>query len=146
MKCMNKFVMMASWSALCLLQAPAFAEDLGDMKVQQQGEVRYVSGGVGTDQVEALKAAAKTYNLRMMFSLASGEYLSDVKVNVRDAKGKTVLETVSAGPYLYVAIPTGTYKVTAEALGAAVTKTANVSGSRGASLHFAWKAPKEALE
>lgn len=56
-----------------------------------QNGIAYVTGGVGQDEVDALRAAASKYNLRMMFASRSGEYLSDVDVTIRAAAAQPVL-------------------------------------------------------
>jgi hypothetical protein len=56
-------------------------------KKDYQG-IPYVSGGVGVDEREAFVAMGKDYSLKLMFAIKSGEYLSDVKVEISDSIGK----------------------------------------------------------
>ena len=53
----------------------------------------------------------KDYPLKLIFSDEKGEYLSDVKVKMYDDKGKPILETVSDGPWVFVDLPSGNYRL-----------------------------------
>lgn len=132
--------------AVCIMlfASYAFAQDTSVAPtVKSQDSVSYVSGGVTLDERDAMKPMAKDYNLRMSFALNVGNYVADVKVKVLSAKGKSVLDVVSDGPWLYANLPAGKYKVTAEYEGQAVTKIASISAKKGASLNFVWKGVKE---
>lgn len=119
----------------------AFAED-PLIKPQTQGEVSFVSGGVGGDERAAMQAMRADYNLSLLFSVAgSGEYLSDVKVSIKDSSGNNLLDAVSDGPMLFAKLKPGRYTVSADNNGQVMRKTATVGNSRLTSLAFAW--PRE---
>lgn len=125
----------------------AFAQETSvATTVKSQGSISYISGGVTLDERDAMKPLAKDYNLRMGFALNVGNYVADVKVKVQSAKGKSVLDVVSDGPWLYAKLPAGKYKVTAEYDGQTITKSTSISGKKGASLNFVWKGVKEKYE
>jgi hypothetical protein len=127
-----------------LFASSAFAQESpAAPAVKSQGSASYISGGVTGDERDAMKPLAKDYNLRMAFALSVGNYVADVKINVQNAKGKTVLDVVSDGPWLYAKLPAGKYKVIAEYEGKAVTKSATISANKGASLNFVWPGVKE---
>ncbi|MEQ1485672.1 carboxypeptidase regulatory-like domain-containing protein [Methyloglobulus sp.] len=89
-----------------LFSFQAIAESL--VKPQTQGDVTFVSGGVGGDERSAMQAIRTDYNLSLLFSVqGSGEYLSDVKVSITDSKGNTFLETVADGPMLLASLKPG---------------------------------------
>ena len=109
------------------------------IKPQTQGEVSFVSGGVGGDERSAMQAIRADYNLSLLFSVqGSGEYLSDVKVSITDAKGNTLLETVSDGPMLLASLKPGHYNVSAELDGQVAHKKAMVGNKQRTSLSFIW--------
>ena len=109
------------------------------IKPQTQGEVTFVSGGVGGDERNAMQAIRADYNLSLLFSVqGSGEYLSDVKVSITDSKGNTFLETVSDGPMLLASLKPGRYTVTADLDGQVAHKKAAVVGNKRTSLSFIW--------
>lgn len=104
-----------------------------------QNGIRYMSGGIGEEEEAALRAAADRFNLRLLFATKrTGEYLADVKVQVQDAKGATVLAAVSDGPCFLAALPAGRYRVTATARGIAQAQTATLQAKRPSELYFYW--------
>lgn len=109
------------------------------IKPQTQGEVTFVSGGVGSDEREAMQAVRNEYNLSLLFSLqGTGEYLSEVQVNITDSKGNTTLETVSDGPMLLANLKPGRYTVTVELNGQVAHKKATIVRNKRTSLSFIW--------
>ena len=125
----------------------AFAQEASiATTVKSQGSISYISGGVTLDERDAMKPLAKDYNLRLSFALNVGNYVADVKVKVLSAKGKSVLDVVSDGPWLYANLPAGKYKITAAYDGHAVTKAVSISGKKGASLNYVWKGVQETYD
>ncbi|HXP74752.1 MAG TPA: carboxypeptidase-like regulatory domain-containing protein [Stellaceae bacterium] len=105
-----------------------------------QGDVTYLSGGVGSDSVQAMREIERAYNLRLMFAVeGSGEYLADVRVKLVDARGRTVLDAVSDGPYFFARVPPGRYQVVAENEGNAITRSVDVSPGGAVSQSFYWR-------
>ncbi len=105
--------------------APAWAEEVP--QVHTAGNISYVSGGVGEEHAQAMEAVRKDYPLSLLFvrkDKPKNAYLADVDVRIKDAKGKTVLETQSDGPFLYVKMPPGHYTISATHEGN--TRTVNV--------------------
>lgn len=113
----------------------AFATTLPPVK--QQGMISYLSGGIGQDEVDAMRAIVKDYNLIMQFAVkGSGEFVADVDVKVVDAKGRVALETRSEGPCLYAKVPPGQYKVEAKFADTTSTKSVNASAKQRRELYF----------
>lgn len=137
------FISRASAGAAILLASMSLlaAESDGSLKVAQQGAISYVSGGIGQEEVAAMRAEANSFNLRMAFSSLAGEFLADVKVTLADKKGNVVLNTLSDGPCLYAKVPPGIYKLTAETMNKAITKPVELAGKRSANVQFAWATP-----
>ena len=105
-----------------------------------QGDVTYISGGVGNESVQAMRAMERGYNLRLMFAIAgSGEYLANVRVKLVDPKGRTVLDAVSEGPYFFAKVPPGRYQVVAETEGDAKTRAVDISPGGAVSQSFYWR-------
>jgi len=108
-------------------------------EVEQQNGIRYLSGGVGLDERDQMRATAAGFDLRMMFSYArSGEFIAGVDVTIRDAQGREVLVVPDAGPLLYAKLPSGIYRVTAEAEGGTQTRTVSVQQGRPVESHLTW--------
>lgn len=90
-----------------------FAEEASTfIKHGTMGEVTYLSGGIGLEERNFLNTLAKDYNLKLVFAMASGEYLSDLMVVIQDSGGEVLLRTTSVGPWFFVRLPEGEYKVT----------------------------------
>ena len=120
-----------------LIGFPAIAEQTS-IKPQTQGEVSFVSGGVGGDERDEMHAIQADYNLSLLFSVkGTGEYLSDVRVHIEDSKGNTSLETVADGPMLYAKLKPGRYSVSADRDGHVIDRKVMVGGKR-TSLSFVW--------
>jgi len=92
--------------------------------------VTVVHGGIGIEAREAMQRIQDEYNLRLQFALkGSGEYVSEVKLKISDAKGQSVLETVASGPWLYAKLPNGEYTVTASSGGTTLTQRLAVTSA-----------------
>lgn len=119
--------------------APA-AGALGDDAVVQKtpGGVSYVSGGVGTDSIDRLNSLASDFNLKLVFALTSGSYVSDVKVAIADAAGRTLLDTTSDGPWLLARLPAGNYQIVATFSGNAVRRQVAVGTAKLRTVDFRW--------
>ncbi|WP_157200523.1 carboxypeptidase regulatory-like domain-containing protein [Methylomonas lenta] len=126
------------WAMLSFL---VFAKD-PLIKLQTQGEISFVSGGVGGDERDAMHAIRSDYNLNLLFSEAgSGEYLSDIKVCIKDAGGNNLLETIADGPMFYTKLKPGRYTVSVDLDGNTIDKTVNVGNQQSVSHSFTW--PKQ---
>lgn len=103
-----------------------------------------VAGGVGLNARAMLAGEARPeHNVKMVFALDAGNYLADVHVRVRDQKGRTVIDGVSDGPWLYAKLPSGQYTASATYSGQTVTKRFSVGGSGMREAHFRWPASVE---
>ena len=82
--------------------------------VQQSGDVRYVSGGVGLDESQAFLSHRSAYPLSIeIYANRNGHevYTSDAAVTVRDGRGDTVMQTRAQGPFVLVDAPPGRYSI-----------------------------------
>ncbi len=108
-------------------------------KPKTEGEVTYLSGGIGHLEAQAMRRAAKNYPLSMIFSAGKrGEYIADVHVDIKDKLGKTVLDTISNGPIMLTKLPAGDYQVTAEYAGKTLRREAKLSGKGDVQEAFNW--------
>jgi hypothetical protein len=133
----------ATFVLACILtDPPAFAADSA-VEPQKQGDIAFVSGGVGADENQALDSVQSEYNLHMLFAVkGTGEYASDIKVKILDANGKTVLDTVSSGPRLFVKVPTGRYKIVADKDGHSIEETVSAPAKHWKLASFYWPMEK----
>jgi hypothetical protein len=109
-----------------------------DESVQTAGRVSYVSGGVGTASLDRLGSLAKDFNLKLVFALKSGDYVSDVKVTIADAAGKQLLDTTSAGLWFLAKLPAGNYQIVTTFAGNAEKRTIAVGAEKLRTVDFRW--------
>ncbi|WP_020485205.1 hypothetical protein [Methylomonas sp. MK1] len=113
--------------------------DSSPLLTQTQGDVVFVSGGIGGDERDALQAVRSDYNLSLQFSMqGSGEYLSDVAVRISGANNQTVLETVADGPILFAKLKPGRYRISAEHEGQEIRKSVTIDNKHRSPLLFTW--------
>jgi hypothetical protein len=107
-----------------------------------QGDVRYVSGGIGLDESTQMKSMESQYSLALTFAeQANGkaDYLANIPVTITDAQGRTVLSVNTDGPYLLVQLPPGSYSVTASHGGVPKTNHVTVGQGHGDRVVFDWR-------
>lgn len=121
-----------------LLVSAASAES--DTVVRTADGVSYISGGIGDESIGHLNSLAGEFNLKLVFALKSGGFLSDVGVVITDAKGKTVLDTTSEGPWLLTRLPAGNYQVVASFEGKSEKQKVSVDAKNLRTADFHWVA------
>ena len=136
--------MLVLGASLAAAAGGAWASESPDNEtVIMVGNVSYVSGGIGEDSRERMKAFSAAFNLKLLLAYKSGSYMSDVDVVVADAKGKPLIKASSEGPIFMAKLPAGAYEVTATAVGQAQRQKVTVTNGRQAVLHFRWADPAE---
>jgi hypothetical protein len=130
------------------LSQPASA--LARPKPQVKGDVTYLCGGVGEEEAAYMKSEARGYDMMLTFATRDGSYLANVNVDVRDAKGRPVLQAKCDAPIMLLDVPkSGTYRIRADAAGHTLDRTAKVTakqktGARLASVVLTW--PQQVAE
>jgi hypothetical protein len=117
----------------------AMAAD-AELRVERQGAVAFVSGGIGEDELEQIKKLRPDYPLELLF-VTKGEpnqYLAGVAVQVKDNNGKIVLDATSEGPFLLVKMAPGKYSVSADHEGAVKQRMIRVAGGKTQRIAFVW--------
>ncbi|APA87728.1 carboxypeptidase regulatory-like domain-containing protein [Paraburkholderia sprentiae WSM5005] len=119
----------------------AFAASQALPAVQHEGEVTFLTGGIGLGQSAAIKEVMPTYPLTLEFAgkTASGnDYLANVPVQVSDMHGHTVLKTTTTGPFLLASLPHGRYSVTATYNGKIKRRDVDIAPSSHVHDVFLW--------
>lgn len=107
------------------------------------GEPQFVTGGVGLEERSEMLASKPDYNVRMTFATrGSGEYRSDVQVEISDSKGTVNMHARDAGPLMFVNLEPGRYRVTATAAdGQVQRRELQMQAGRSKDLYFYWHEP-----
>jgi hypothetical protein len=134
LKFLPAFVMLGATLGLI---GPAAAADSSS---QSQGSVSFVSGGVGVEDEQRIKEMRSQYPLELLFVTRGNpnQYLSDVKVQIMDRSGKSVLDTVASGPYLLAKVPPGRYTVMGDNQGSVKKQSVQVGGGKTQRVMFVW--------
>jgi hypothetical protein len=93
------------FSNLSLAQA-----DIPEAKVSQG--IEYISGGIGSEESDAMLALGKKWPLVLEFSQDHPQrplWVADVTVKILDQKKKVVFEALSDGPIMLVKMTAGKY-------------------------------------
>lgn len=123
-----------------LAAGSGLAADISALPPEQvQGNVRYVMGGVGSDEADAMRQAASHYPLVIELaakpvpsdSYPHDVYLANVRVDIRDEQGQTLIGTITDGPMLLASLPPGRYTINAETGG--ISKQKSIDVGRGGS-------------
>ena len=137
-------LMAAMFTAGFLLASSAHAQtDSALPPVQKSGAVEYLSGGIGLDESTAIKSASRQWPLSLVFSVqAAGkaEFASDVKLEIRDAKGAQVLATTASGPFLLAKLPPGSYSLRATLAGKTLERKVQIKAGGSARVELVWPA------
>jgi hypothetical protein len=126
------------------LTQTAYAQDTDGGGLPQelhQGNLTFVTGGVGLDESQALRQAAQHWPLAMRFTGSSSDYLADVRVTISNAAGKAVLQADSRGPYMLVKLHPGRYTVKAAYEGHDQTRSVTLKRGVHQKLDFSWSQP-----
>ena len=110
---------------------------LKEMKTAQG--ISYLSGGIGLEERKALNQLGREYSLKLVFALSTGEYLNGVRVEITDAKGEHLINTVFSGPWFFASLKDDSYQILVTARN--ITKTFNdIQIKEGAQkvIHIHW--------
>ena len=122
----------------CPRMAEQKAQSTAGPQVKKAGEISYLSGGVGKPEREQLRALEKDFNLKLVFSMADGKYVANVKIVVSDAKGRKLLEHVADGPFFMARLPASEYSVAATFAGKTQTRKIGFAANGLHTEHLRW--------
>jgi hypothetical protein len=116
--------------------------------MQHAGNVEYLSGGIGQDESRAIEHVAKAWPLTLEFAMKDrqrSDFVADVAVVVRDAKGRVALKTESDGPFLLARLAPGKYEVDATLDGKTLHEQVSVRQGEPTRTTFLWPAGTDKL-
>ena len=118
-------------ACLLALPLPAAAQATTD-------NAPYVTGGVGEEELAVLKLVRGDFNLHLLFADKAGTYLSGVDIDIIDASGTTRLALRDAGPFLFVRLPAGSYRLEARYEGQPQQQRLDLRMFGGRDVVFRW--------
>ena len=128
---------MCAWLVMCF-SSPSNVTARDRLEVQTAQGISYISGGVGADERDSLRALTRDYSLQLGFAQTSGSYLSGVDVEIQDAGGDALVQAQSQGPWFFADLPAGKYTVRATTMGNTQQKVIRVTENRQKTLYFYW--------
>lgn len=112
--------------------------------IRMANGIEYMSGGIGSDEAQLMETVAPRWPATLEFATQnhkSAEFAADVRVTVRNASGKAVLDNVQAGgPFLVARLDPGRYEVEATLGGQLLKQELTVRSGTGTKAMFLWPA------
>ncbi len=121
---------------LILISSSAWASGLSSQRTPD--DIRYIVGGVGIEQREAMKALYDQYSLKLEVAEKSGAYVADVHVMITDTGGREYLHIRQQGPILLIDLPDGQYNIEATYRGMVQKRKLQIKGSKPVRTIFLW--------
>jgi len=132
-------VLAVALATAALAAGPAFAEFQG-----HYGDVPYASGGITSDEADAMRAKARDYSLEITMAAPSpfpgyNDFVAGTAVRVTNGDGIVVLDTPNTGPILLADLPPGNYTIEAADNGHVQTRHVHVGARGRTQLTFFWR-------
>ena len=120
------------------LHAPATLADNNLPQAQQDGNVTYVTGGIGDEERNALRAVQHDYNLHIVNAVgASGAYPGDTHIIIYDKHHQEVVNT-DTDPLFYAQLPAGRYTVEESSEGEDKQQSVVIAANKPENITFRW--------
>lgn len=111
--------------------------------VHTEGNVAYLSGGIGQGETSAIESSERNWPLTLEFAERDrkhADFVADVAVVVRDMDGRTSLRAKADGPFLLAKLPPGSYAVDATLDGKTLHHKVTVRHGMPTKAVFVWPA------
>ncbi len=128
------------------LSSPSWAVDGAlpndALQVQKQGNISYVTGGIGADESKRLQATQNQYNLRIMNADKEGRFSGDTRILISNLQRESLLD-VTRGPIFYANLPTGRHIITGYRGEQIKEDVVTISNRKPTRVRFAWPEDNE---
>lgn len=114
-------------------------------KVQTQGDITYISGGIGEDEARAMKSDSKSWPLSIEFSehlVSQDLWVAQVYLRILDSTGKTLFDTTVDGPIFLGKVPPGRYELLATYQGVTKRRAIVIKLDQHTNESFNWQSKK----
>lgn len=102
---------------------------------------RYVTGGIGSEEVATLQGQAAAYSLQLITAARGGAYLAGTHVRIVGPGNNVVLDTTLDGPWLLIDLPGGRYTVRARHSGDTVERGLTITPGKPQRVVLHFNAP-----
>ena len=133
-----RFILFVGLLFLQLIQVPnssAAPREVG------RGQVTYISGGIGSDEAAEMKSMASRYVLEVVSVIkaeSKEQYTADFRIAILDKTGKTLIDAISEGPFFFVNLPDGQYRVDASQNGVHKSQRVTIKRAGHQRVVFVW--------
>ena len=131
----------------CIFSTSIFANENPLLPpVQTQGQTRFISGGIGKDESNAILQARGSWPLMLQLAQtvdSRAHYISDAQITIKNELRNTVLDTATEGPYLLVNLPAGEYSLEATYNGITLHRKLNLQNGSNNKITLIWPADKK---
>ncbi|MFY9287421.1 MAG: hypothetical protein WAO98_02840 [Alphaproteobacteria bacterium] len=117
--------------------APHMSNYQSVLQPMQIGGIWYVTGGIGDEERDELKAVKGDYNFHVMSASKNGAFEGDTHIAISDRQGNQLLNT-AIGPLFYAKLPAGSYAVEASNNGQVKRQNISVNDRKSANMHLSW--------
>jgi hypothetical protein len=111
-------------------------------ETRRAGDIEYVTGGIGIDEARAMREAVGDYPVTITFvslKCPSPQFASGVQVRIESGAGQPLLQVKTNGPYLFLKLPPGDYRLNAQSdLGADQHRRFRVVKGHHTELRVGW--------
>jgi hypothetical protein len=107
-------------------------------EAHQQGDVTYISGGIGSDETDALAMVKKDYNLYLTSTDSTGHFLGGARITISNAKREMLVDVVAQGPLFYAHLPNGRYAIESFNGTQSKKQSVTITNGKAARVHFTW--------
>lgn len=105
------------------------------------GGIQYITGGIGSEESDAMLELGKKWPLVLEFSQAHPErplWVADVTVKIVDAKKKVLIDVVSDGPIMLINLAPGNYELQLSFEGKPLKRSVKVEDGKSNKLSITW--------
>jgi hypothetical protein len=133
----------ARWFAAASLALCAVTAHAAVVEGRTSEGHRYVTGGIGADEVEALRQEAPAFSLQLITAARTGAYLAGTHVRITGPGNNVVLDTTLDAPWLLVDLPGGRYTVRATHSGTTVQRRLTIAPGQPQRIVLHFDAPAD---
>jgi len=110
--------------------------------IQTEGSIKFIAGGIGSEESSSMKAEAKNWLLLIELSQKDGlksNWITEVNIIITDAKGIPLLNQSNQGPMLLVSLKPGKYMIEGTYLNVRMVRTIVITSALPQKISFQWQ-------